>query len=88
MATTTIPSNLNGNSANQTNMLNASIGEYLTRLASQEGLYVGLGLGAVLGGLLVTRDIKTTLGSAFSVLALVERLVTELGEAASAGGLK
>ena len=79
MATATTKTiNLNGNSPNQADMLNATIGEYLIRLASQEGLYVGLGLGAVLGGLLATRNIKTTLGSAFSVLALVERLVTEL----------
>ncbi len=30
-------------------ILNASIGEYLTRLALQEGFYVALGLGTVSG---------------------------------------
>ena len=57
---------------------NTPVGDYLSRLAGQEGLYVGLGLGAVIGGLLATRDIKTTLGKAIELLGLVESLASEL----------
>lgn len=60
------------------NILSNTIGEYLTHLAGQEGLYVGLGLGAVLGGLLATKDIKVTLGKAFELIKLVEGLASEL----------
>ena len=57
---------------------NTPVGDYLNRLAGQEGLYVGLGLGAVIGGLLATRDIKATLGKAIELLGLVESLASEL----------
>lgn len=61
-----------------TDILTESAGEYLSRLLRQEGLYVGLGLGAIAGGLLLTRDIGTTLRRAADLLRLAERLASNL----------
>ena len=54
-----------------------AIGDYLTRLAGQEGLYVGLGLGVLVGGLLTARDIKTTLEQALAFVRSVEEKAAE-----------
>ena len=61
-----------------TEILTETANEYVSGLLKQEGLYVGLGLGAVAGGLLLTRDIGTTLRRASDLLGLVERLAANL----------
>lgn len=60
--------------------LSTPLTEYLSQLLKQDGLYVGLGLGAVCGGLLATRDIRTTLRKAFDLLTLVEQITTKLSD--------
>lgn len=60
--------------------LSTPLTEYLSQLAKQDGLYIGLGLGAVCGGLLATRDIKTTLRQAFDLLTLIEQITARLND--------
>ena len=61
-----------------TEILTETANEYVSGLLKQEGLYVGLGLGAVAGGLLLTRDIGTTLRRAAELLGLLEKLAANL----------
>ena len=72
-----------------TDILTESASEYVSGLLRQEGLYVGLGLGAVAGGLLLTRDIGTALRRASDLIGLAQRLAMTLQaqEDASAGEL-
>lgn len=60
--------------------LSTPLTEYLSQLVKQDGLYIGLGLGAVCGGLLTTRDIKTTLRRAFDLLTLIDQVTTRLND--------
>ena len=63
---------------NSERLTTTGISTYVARLLEQEGLYVGLGLGAVAGALAATHDPKAALGKAYDLLRLAERLAAEL----------
>ncbi len=54
-----------------------TIGDYVDSILKQDGLYVGLGLGAVLGALLGSRDINVAISRAKDVLKATESLTAD-----------
>lgn len=50
------------------------INEYVSGILKQDGLYIGLGLGAVVGALVASRNIESALGYARDILKAAESL--------------
>lgn len=50
------------------------VSDYVANILKQDGLYIGLGLGTVVGALLSARDINVALNRAKDVLTATETL--------------
>ena len=51
-----------------------TVSDYVANILKQDGLYIGLGLGAVIGALISARDINVALSRAKDVLKATETL--------------
>lgn len=53
---------------------------YVADILQQDGLYIGLGLGAVVGALVASRNIEVALGYARNILKATETLTADLNK--------
>jgi len=51
-----------------------AVGDYVANILSQDGLYIGLGLGAVIGALISSHDIESALNRAQDVLNITKNI--------------